>query len=51
MGYLEQNFIEEEQEFKVLVVSHGLQAVIRGLLLGQGGIFLLFLKAGDKMTM
>lgn len=42
---MEEKFIRGEQEFEVVVVSHGLQAVVSTLSLRQGGIFLLVKQA------
>lgn len=45
-GCFEQK-VTGKQEFEVVVISHGLQAMVSALLLGQGETFFL-LKAGDK---
>lgn len=44
-GCFEQNFIGEEQGLEVVMVSHWLRAVVSVLLLGQGEIFLIFVKS------
>ena len=48
-GCFELEFTVGEQEFQAVAGAHLLQAVVSALFLGQGGIFLLFLKAGDEI--